>query len=127
MSGTQLYGDQYEWNADWEKHHDRENLPFIKFEDMKKDIVAVMKRIAQFLNISLPETLMQRIVDDVNIKKMKEDAAIINEPNVKPGGEYVRKGQSGDWKKYFSVEQNERFDEKYKELYAKLKIDVKYE
>ena len=126
MTGTQMNGDQYDWHADWAKVKDSENILFIKFEETETDVIGVLRKIAQFLKLSLSDGLLQRIVefvDDVNAEKMKEDTMAMDSP----GERYDRQGQSIAWRKYFTVDQNERFDRKYKELYANLDLDVEYE
>ena len=98
---------------------------FLKYEDLKQDVISGIKKIAAFLDIHLTDALLQRIVHDTNIKQMRTDEAIMCEPNVEEGV-FVRSGQCGEWKKYFTVEQNEWFDNKYKKLYKELDIDVDY-
>ena len=99
---------------------------YLKYEDMKQDIVPEINKIAAFLGIKLSESHLQKIVHDVNIKQMKRDEAVTKEPNAADGGQFVRSGQSGEWKKFFTVEQNEWFDDKYKKLYEELSLDIDY-
>ena len=110
---------------DWDKNKDKGEMLFLKYEDLKQDIVSGIKKIAAFLNVKLSDALLQTIVHDVNITQMKADEAIRNDPKAKPGA-LVRSGQCGEWKKYFTVEQNEWFDNKYKKLYEGLDIDIDY-
>ena len=49
-----------------------------------------------------------------------------DEKYVKVKGEFIRKGASGEWCKYFTVEQNEWFDDKYKDGYQQCKLNVHY-
>ena len=71
---------------------------------------------------------MKSILYDSNMKQMKQMMKDQKPAWLKEGAEFVRKGQISQWKKYFTVEQNEGFDKKYKDLYAELPgIDVHYE
>ena len=119
------YGKYTDWLADWDKNKDKGEMLFLKYEDLKQDIVSAIKKIAAFLNVKLSDALLQKIVHDVNIKQMKNNQSVMSEPHSTPG-QFVRSGQSGEWKKYFTVEQNEWFDNKYKKLYEGLSIDVDY-
>ena len=126
QAGQQLYGDQYEWYKNYEDNKDKGDFLFLAFEDLKADIRTGLKKLAEFLEIPLSDKLMEKVVEDVSITKMKTDKALA-QPEAKPGGQFIRSGQSGGWKKYFTVAQNEWFDNKYKELYEKLTIPVYYE
>ena len=118
-------GAYYDWLADWNENRAKAEMLFLKYEDLKRDIVSGIKKIAAFLYVTISDAVLQKIVHDVNIKQMKVDEAIVYAPEVNPGG-YISNGQCGEWKKYFTVEQNECFDSKYKKLYDKLSIDINY-
>ena len=120
-----LYGTYTDWLADWDKNKDKGEMLVLKYEDLKQDIVSGIKKIAAFLNVKLSDALLQKIVHDVNIEQMKNDKIVMDEPHSTPG-QFVRSGQSGEWKKYFTVEQNEWFDNKYKKLFEGLSIDIDY-
>ena len=122
-AGKLLYGDHYEWVQDWRAKSDTENVLFVKYEDMKEDVMPQIKRIAEFLGLPVSESLRSKITDDVNFRQMKISATPIH---TKWAGEFVRKGQSGTWRNYFTVKQNEWFDAKYKQLYDSLPF-VHYE
>ena len=73
--------------------------------------------IAEFVNKPLSDELITRIAEQCTFKEM-----IRNETSYKFPGEksprYLRKGVVGDWKNYFTQEQNERFEN---EVLEKLK------
>ena len=119
------WGDIYKWDNGWATNKDKGDILFIVYEDLKKDVMKEMKKITEFLNLTLSDAFLERIAEDTNIKNMKNDPAV-RDPHAKPDKPFVRAGQSGGWKGYFTVEQNEWFDRKYKELYAKLPVDAVY-
>ena len=99
---------------------------FIKYEDMKKDLFLEIKKISEFLGVTISESRMKRIMQDADIKAMKNsESSKIS--SLRKEGHFIRKGKTGEWKNYFTVAQNEWFDNKYKEQYKKLDIDVDYE
>jgi hypothetical protein len=128
VKGDQLInGDPYDWYLDWHRNKGKGEVLFLKYEDMKQDIVCEINKIEAFLGLQLSETQRQRVLHDVNIKQMKTDAATDKGPNIMQGGDFVRSGSSGEWKKFFTVEQNEWFDAKYKKLYEELNLDRAYD
>ena len=92
---------------------------------MKQDIESGIKKIAAYLDVKLTESHLEKIVHDASVKQMKSDKAI-EVPGAISSEDHVRSGQSGEWKKYFTVQQNEWFDNKYETLYKELDLDVDY-
>ena len=133
VKGDQLFnGDPYEWYLDWHNNKGKGEVLYLKFEDMKQDLGAEVRKIADFLGIKLSESHVQNIVYSANFKQMKSDHTKMatskdsNMDTLKDTSTFVRKGACGEWKKYFTVEQNEWFDSKYKKLYEELDVDVDY-
>ena len=124
QAGKLLYGDQYEWYKDFVDHNDLSQILFIKYEDMKEDLLREIKRLIAFLGLNVSHRQIQYVIRDSHIEAMKPNFRDV--PKFKPNT-YVRNGQSGEWKKYFTVAQNEWFDSKYKKLYESLPFDVHYE
>ncbi|XP_006824216.1 sulfotransferase 1C4-like [Saccoglossus kowalevskii] len=62
-------GDWFDHLLDWHKHKEEDNIMFLKYEDIKKDIRATIKKIALFLDIEVTDDVMQRIVEYSSIKK----------------------------------------------------------
>jgi len=73
--------------------------------------------IAEFVNKPLSDKLINRIAQQCTFKEMVNNETSYLFPNEK-SPRYLRKGVVGDWKNYFTPEQNERFE---KEVLEKLK------
>ena len=121
----QAYGPQYDWLLDWDTTKTKGDILFLKYEDLKADITTGIKKIASFLGYELSEAHLEKIVHDTDIKQMKS-GAILEHTKLTDPSDLIRTGQIGEWKKYFTVEQNEWFDREYKKLYEELSIDVAY-
>eukprot|EP01023_Acetabularia_acetabulum_P014198 TRINITY_DN1696_c1_g1_i1.p2 TRINITY_DN1696_c1_g1~~TRINITY_DN1696_c1_g1_i1.p2 ORF type:complete len:106 (-),score=20.23 TRINITY_DN1696_c1_g1_i1:40-357(-) len=90
---------------------------------MKKDLKSVVLKVAKFLGpeyeqkILQDQTLLQKIVDGASLDSLKrmdsEKQLVISErPKNLP---FIRNGQTGDWKNYFSPKQSQLMDEKFKQ------------
>ncbi|KAK3101387.1 hypothetical protein FSP39_003174 [Pinctada imbricata] len=80
------------------------------YEDLKKDAVAEIKKIAAFLKTECSDTFAEEIAERCNFKNLKEaDKKKKNDYKADLNFLY-RKGEVGDWKNWFTVAQNERMD-----------------
>eukprot|EP00092_Neocalanus_flemingeri_P006303 GFUD01006780.1.p1 GENE.GFUD01006780.1~~GFUD01006780.1.p1 ORF type:complete len:286 (+),score=68.68 GFUD01006780.1:1-858(+) len=98
------------WNRRYE-----ENICFITFEDMKKDLSAVIRKVATFLDKNLSEADVTVLADHLSFKSMKKNPAVNKEDlfeaiNKSMGTEkkFMRKGETGDWKNQLTESQVER-------------------
>ncbi|XP_077989718.1 sulfotransferase 1B1-like [Glandiceps talaboti] len=121
MQGRYIFGD---WGSHvipwWERRHEQ-NVLFVKYEDMVKDLGRVVREVASFMDRdTLSEDQLNKITKLCTFESMKKDPVslvkfacdlwsidVSNSP-------FVRKGKVGGWKDYFTVAQNEEFDEVYK-------------
>ncbi|CAH3181822.1 unnamed protein product [Porites lobata] len=101
----------------WWKHRDDANVLFLKYEDLKKDLLSHVRMISQFLNKPLSDELLNRITEQCTFNGMMKNAKSYVLRGTEDGPKLLRKGVVGDWENYFTPEQSERFD---KELLAKL-------
>ena len=73
--------------------------------------------ISEFLNNPLSDELLNRITEQCTFNGMKQNIKSYLLEGTEDGPKFLRKGVVGDWKNYFTSEQNERFE---KEVLAKL-------
>ena len=101
-----------EW---WEASQNSSNILFLKYEDMKRDLRGAVKTVADFLEVKLDEELWEAIVTESNFESMAANSKanldwVYQRPQFP---KHMRKGIIGDWRNYFSKEQNHIFDEIY--------------
>ena len=83
-----------------------------------QDSPGAIQKIAKFIGKELPPEIVERIANQTSFNAMKKDEKVnyswIN--GIK--GDFIRKGEVGDWKNYFTEEQNKRLDSLYTEKIA---------
>jgi hypothetical protein len=132
ISGNVFFGDYFEHlKAAWQRKDDV-NVFLISYEEMKHDLPTVIRRLAQFLNIELNNTLLERVVTYSSFGYMKEryDKAYLAQARTTLADELstlprpiskkhlensdkcelVRKGTVGSWTSEMSEEQSQRLD-----------------
>lgn len=133
------FSNWYTYTLDWEKViDDNPNLPIhcMYYEDLKRDPFTETKRLAQFLGKDCDDQLIWDICEKCSFQNMKNASTEVKqEPEWKhlpPGkGKEIhkslyRKGEVGDWKNWFTVAQNERFDAEYNERMKDSKLKFTY-
>ncbi len=113
-----VYGSWFEHVAKWWKLQNNPNILFLKFEDMKKDPLKEVTKMAQFLGKHLEEEVLRNIVDHSCFDAMKANPSTngVNNPfNDNNICQFMRKGEVGDWKNYFTEEQSQYVNSKMKE------------
>ncbi|KAK6182404.1 hypothetical protein SNE40_010105 [Patella caerulea] len=106
----------------WKKFkHDNPGYPIhtIRYEDMKMRPVEEIKKIADFLDIVCSEKMCLDIAKATEFSKMKQQKESLENKHLsayKSGKEIMyRKGETGDWKNYFSSAEAESFDGYYRQ------------
>ncbi|XP_075432009.1 sulfotransferase 1B1-like [Ascaphus truei] len=102
----------------WEKRMDLPIL-YLFYEDMKEDLRREILKVVGFLEKHLDNDVLEKIVRHASFDVMKDNPmtnyslipSILLDQSISP---FMRKGVSGDWKNYFTVEQNNKFDEDYR-------------
>ena len=119
MKGDVMYGDYYDHLLSWLPHRDDNNLLFLKYEDMKKDLPLAVSKIAAFMEIDLSDETITKIAELTTFDAMKKDdtanlsqAKRFHDEN--GGNKFMRKGVVGDWKNYLSAEQSAEIDKKWR-------------
>ena len=112
VEGKHIYGDFFYHQLSGWKNRDNPNVKFVWYEEMKKDQMGVIRDLSTFLDHPLTEDQMAKLAKHLKFENMK------NNPNFNPtaglewhGGEFMRSGQVGDWKKYFNREMTNKWDD----------------
>ncbi|XP_071445167.1 luciferin sulfotransferase-like [Hetaerina americana] len=99
----------------WE-HRDDSNVLFLTYEEMKKDLPSVIRRVSKFMGKEqLNEEDLKVLCDHLSFKSMKSNNAVNYEHIVKPkrnsaDQHFMRKGEVDSWKEEMSPEDIEHFD-----------------
>jgi len=92
------------------------NLLFVHYDDLQTDMIGEMRRIADFLNIEIPDADLSRMADSASFESMRKDAAVLIPEMAKnfEGGalRLVNKGQSGRWRGVYDEADVELFENK---------------
>ena len=117
LSMETMFGGWFDHVLGWWKHKDAPNILLIKYEDMKFNPHTSIRTIAEFIGIEcVTEELVRDVVQNSSFTSMKEDTTC-NYSWHKFGhdksrsNEFIRKGEVGNWRQYFSDDLNKRFDE----------------
>ncbi|KAJ8025257.1 Sulfotransferase family cytosolic 1B member 1 [Holothuria leucospilota] len=121
--GTSPRGSWFDSVLPWWKKRHEPNVLFLKYEDMQKDLRGSVLKIANFLEYKLSDDQVDNIVAKSTFKAMKTDPMVnpdscnpSYQDGVKQNKSFMRKGKVGDWKNYFTVAQNEQFDDLYERM-----------
>ncbi|XP_063964320.1 sulfotransferase 1C2-like [Lytechinus pictus] len=133
LAGRAPYGSYFDHILPWWKLRDHPNVLFLTYEDMKKDSRKAIVQIAEFMGKSLPDDIIDRIVEASSFKFMKSnkttnpDVAYEDEMDTSNKKSFMRKGMVGDWKNYFTEDQNRRIDQLYQEKMAGSGLEFRFE
>ncbi|XP_026533334.1 sulfotransferase family cytosolic 1B member 1-like [Notechis scutatus] len=120
MEGKLAWGSWYDHVRRYWDEKDNHRILYIFYEDMKKDLAREIHRVKDFLQVDLPEDIVQKIMHKATFEIMKENP-MANYETVPSSifdqskSSFMRKGTVGDWKNYFTVAQREAFDAHYQE------------
>jgi len=103
----------------WERREES-NILFTSYEEMKKDLPSVIRRVAKFLDKSLDDEDVAALADHLSFKNMKKNSAVnqermMEEVKKMSGSQevttaFMRKGETGDWRNHLTQEQVERMN-----------------
>uniref|UniRef100_A0A8C5R6N1 Sulfotransferase n=1 Tax=Leptobrachium leishanense TaxID=445787 RepID=A0A8C5R6N1_9ANUR len=119
MVGNVAWGS---WYDHVKGYWDEKSKPilYVFYEDLKKDLLGEVRKVAKFLEKDLAEDVLKKIAHSSSFEQMKNNPmannadfpAYVLDPTL---GRFMRKGTVGDWKTHFTPEQSKRFEENYHE------------
>ncbi|XP_046358574.2 sulfotransferase 1B1-like [Haliotis rufescens] len=122
IKGNLPYDSVLDHMLAWNKFpEDYPDVPFLQvhFEELKRNNVEEIKRLAEFLNRPLSDKVYEEISDACSFSELKQASKHKDPTHLNPwrdgsSGLFSR-GETGDWKNWFTVAQSERFDKMYEE------------
>ena len=132
ISGKVECGLWFDHVLEWWKHKDDPNVLFMKYEDMKKDTVSAVRRVADFAgNGELKPEIIEEIAKRSSFASMKSNPAANHSWSAQHRNPeepaFLRKGVVGDWKNHFTAEQLAEFDAVYAERMKHTGLDFEFE
>ncbi|KAL8176879.1 UNVERIFIED_CONTAM: hypothetical protein K2H54_039734 [Gekko kuhli] len=118
MEGTVAWGSWYDHVRRYWDERANHRILYLFYEDMKEDLSREIRRVKDFLEVDLSESIVQKIAHLTTFQAMKANPMTNCEdvPSTvfdKTKSSFMRKGEVGDWKNYFTVAQREMFDADY--------------
>lgn len=114
VTGQVIYGSWLDHTRAWWSHA-RENADkvlVLRYEEMKQDLPAQVRKIGSFLGKTLSPRAVEAITAHCSFQSMRtnpftnREGDPIMDSSISP---FLRKGNVGDWRNYFTTAQNERF------------------
>ncbi|XP_006626381.1 amine sulfotransferase-like isoform X1 [Lepisosteus oculatus] len=120
LEGRVFGSSWFDQIKEWYSHKDEMNFLYLTYEEMIKDIKTSVLKICKFLGKQLNDEQINNVVEHSTFKNMKVNPKanyqlVSNDLLNQRKGAFMRKGTIGDWKNYFTVAQNEKFDKIFQE------------
>ncbi|KAJ8245890.1 hypothetical protein GJAV_G00261390 [Gymnothorax javanicus] len=130
MKGELAWGSWYDHVKGYWQERERRNILYLFYEDMKENLHEEVQRIKQYLDLSVSDDAIARIVELTSFKAMKENPStnysflskIVFDESIST---FMRKGVVGDWVNHFSPSQLKMFDENYEQQMKTANIPFK--
>ncbi|XP_077971817.1 sulfotransferase 1B1-like isoform X1 [Styela clava] len=133
-SGEIIYGSWFSHVKEyWKKIQENKSwIYFTTYEDLTKDLRGQIISISKFLEKNLTDPQIDVIAKHCTFESMSKNKST-NYSHLTDRGpgfknaKFMRKGKVGDWKNYFTLNQNEAFDNLYEENMRDNGLDFKFE
>ena len=131
LAGRVPFGSWFDHVLGWWNYRNVKNVLFLKYEDFIANLSEGVQKIAGFLfNDIPPPNVIEEVVKQCSFDSMKENPAanfswaVQSRHPDQPA--FMRKGKVGDWRNYFSAEQNAAFDTLYAEKMKDSGLDFQF-
>ncbi|XP_077593817.1 sulfotransferase 1C2-like [Stigmatopora nigra] len=115
LNGELEWGYWYDHVKGYWEGREKWNIFYLFYEDMKEDPRREVVRLMKYLDLSLTDEAIDRVVEQTSFKEMRENPmanysvfpkTIYDTSNYR----FMRKGMVGDWQNHFTGEQAATFD-----------------
>lgn len=135
IKGHLVYGDWFQHiKGYWDLAQQYPNrILFISYEEMKINLPKMIGLIADFVGKSLSDETINKIAKHCSFDEMKANTMVNREVLPIPDlfdmsqTKFMRKGIIGDWKNYFTQQQNEQFDKLYDQKMQGLGLTLSFD
>ena len=113
LKGAVMYGNYWTMLKSAWKQKDHPNLKILWFEEMKNDMMAVIRDVANFIGYPMTEYKVLQLDDHLhidNFRKVMVESVADEEKKVYME-KFIRKGQVGEGENYFDEETNKVWNE----------------
>jgi len=109
QNGLLLFGDFWHHLLSGWRMRDEPNVKFLWFKDMKLNQRGVIEELSQFLDHPVTATTIDLLENHLKFDNMKNNPKVNPTTGLNLKSDFMRKGQVGDWKNFFSVEESEQW------------------
>uniref|UniRef100_A0A8D0HSX9 Sulfotransferase n=1 Tax=Sphenodon punctatus TaxID=8508 RepID=A0A8D0HSX9_SPHPU len=120
LKGDVVCGSWFDHILSWEEHRNDKNILLLFYEDMKKDLPKVVKKMCLFLGVNIGDGEVKEVCKKSSFSEMKNNTEKENrDPShtvctLTSNRKLIfRKGAVGDWKNHFTPKQNRSFEEAF--------------
>ncbi len=103
-------GDWFDHVLGWWHSRSLENVLFLKYEDLCRDFLGEVGKLASFLDYSISQGTLEKIRERTSFGAMSS-TEFSNMHEIQEFTGFFREGRIGSWKEQFTKEQSEAFDE----------------
>uniref|UniRef100_W5M7A2 Sulfotransferase n=1 Tax=Lepisosteus oculatus TaxID=7918 RepID=W5M7A2_LEPOC len=120
LAGEVLFGKWTDHVKSWRSPEVQDRILYITYEEMLEDLRGAVLKFSHFLGKELSEETLTHIAEQCSFSSMKQNtmsnySLVPKEFMDTSKSHFLRKGVAGDWKNYFSPEQETRFLAVYRE------------
>lgn len=120
LDGRVHYGSVFDhmlrW---WEAARARENILFLTYAGLQRDLPAAVRRVADFAGIDASDALVEAVVAQSRFSAMKRNPRALP---ARISSDHLRRGTTGDWRSTFTPDQSAAFDARCRQAWAGSKL-----
>ncbi|XP_056626809.1 sulfotransferase 1C2 [Triplophysa dalaica] len=131
MKGQLSWGSWYDHVKGYWKERKEMNILYIFYEDMKENPHKEIERIMRYMELSVPDDVIERIAQLTSFNVMKDNPMANYSYIPKPVFDqsisvFMRKGEVGDWVHHFTPDQSQVFEKDYAKQMKDVNIPFRF-